>query len=503
MASSSVNAEACWTPIKNKDTDVPVTLRIELDRPVLPANTTGKAIVKVSLDGIRRERAQSRPPVNLVVVLDRSGSMSGEKIVQAKAAAIEALNRLAADDIFSLIAFDNSAQTIIPATRIGDGEALESKIRKIGIGGSTALFAGVSQGASELRKHIEDPRYIHRIILLSDGQANQGPSSPAELGRLGSGLVKEGISVTTVGLGLGYDEDLMTRLALRSDGNTYFVEGASDLSRIFTAELGEVLNIVARRVVIKIEFPDSVRPIRFIGRDGSIDGQNAVVTLNQIYGGQEKYALIEVEVPARDDGTQCTIVNANVVFEDPVSQKTASLSARQDARFSADKELVISSANQRVQTDYASNLVAVTKEKAIALLDAGDKNEAARIMAAEASGLSSLGSTYTNRTVLDISADFAKDAKLVEKEGYGQSPTEQNYMRKSMVSGIAAAQTQQVIEAVVTSKETYTVKAGDTGLRIAKAYGLSIGELTALNPGVNWNNLQVGAVINVGDKAGN
>lgn len=87
-------------------------------------------------------------------------------------------------------------------------------------GGGTALYAGVAQGASELREFL-DPHRVNRIILLSDGQANKGPSSPSELGNLGAALISEGISVTTIGIGLGYNEDLMTQLAPRSDAPAF------------------------------------------------------------------------------------------------------------------------------------------------------------------------------------------------------------------------------------------------------------------------------------------
>src|SRR4029450_1790476 len=91
-------------------------------------------------------------------------------------------------------------------------------------------------GAAAVRKFLDRQR-VNRIILLSDGQANVGPSSPGDLGNLGASLIKEGISVTTLGLGLDYNEDLMTQLARRSDGNHYFIENSSDLARRFGYEV--------------------------------------------------------------------------------------------------------------------------------------------------------------------------------------------------------------------------------------------------------------------------
>ena len=141
--------------------------------------------------------------------------------------------------MFSVIVYDHHVKTIVPAQSARNVEWIESRIRGIGPGGNTALFGGVSQGASEVRKNLSN-RYVHRIILLSDGLANVGPSSPEDLGRLGAALIKEGISVTTIGVGTDYNEDLMARLSQNSDGNTYFVESGRDLPRIFAAELGDV-----------------------------------------------------------------------------------------------------------------------------------------------------------------------------------------------------------------------------------------------------------------------
>jgi len=394
-----------------------VNLRLEMDRTVLPAGTTEKAIIKVSLDGVRVATTALRPPVNLTLVLDRSGSMNGDKIVQAKAAAIEVLRRLSAEDLFSLVAYDSEVETLISAQRVGDGRVIEERIRSIRASGGTALFGGVTQGASELRKHAEDRRYINRLVLLSDGQANEGPSSPEELGRLGTALMKEGISVTTIGLGLGFNEDLMTRLAQKSDGNTYFVEASQDLARIFNAELGDVLNVVARQLVVTVEFPEGVRPLALVGRDGVIDGQKAQITLNQLYGGQEKFALIEVEVAPVKAGNKRDVARARLTFDDLGTKLRESKEAVAEVRFSEDQTVVIASANAKVQTDYALNRIAVAKDRAVALVDAGRRTEAAAVLRTSALELNSLGNTYFNSSVIAVSAANSMEADRLEKDG--------------------------------------------------------------------------------------
>ncbi len=208
-----------------------VICTVETDRAVLPAGESQDVVLKVTLDAPPVPAGIRRPRVNLALVLDQSGSMSGTKMEQAKAAAVEALTRLGRRDVFSVVVYDTNVHTIVPAQSAGYVDRIVRTIENIQAGGNTALFGGVSQGAAEIRKHLEND-FIHRIVLLSDGLANVGPRMPEDLGRLGASLLKENISVTTVGVGTDYNEDLMARLAQNSDGNTYFVESGVDLPRI-------------------------------------------------------------------------------------------------------------------------------------------------------------------------------------------------------------------------------------------------------------------------------
>jgi len=414
-----------------------VRLQIDVDRAVLPSDTVEKAIVKIGLDCLRLPRRDLRPPVNLSLVIDRSGSMSGEKIAHAREAALEAVRRLDPDDIVSLIAYDSHTETLVPAQRVGDGRRLELAIRGIEVGGNTALYGGVTRGAAEVRRHAEDGRYVNRVILLSDGLANVGPSSPEELGRLGASLMKEGISVTTIGVGLGFNEDLMTRLAQRSDGNTYFVENSEDLSRIFAAELGDVLNVVARRVVIQIDFPEGVRPLSFVGRDGMIHGQKAELTLNQLYGGQEKFALIEVEVEPSRAGGEREIARARVSYEDTVNQRAATLTANRKVQFSASRAAVVASADHKVQADYATNVMAVAKDEAVALVDSNQRDAAASVLRQRSTELRDMAAVYGNTAVKEVAAAAAPEADRLEREGLG------NAERKAYRTESAQAKAQQ------------------------------------------------------------
>jgi Ca-activated chloride channel family protein len=393
-----------------------VACRVELDRDVLPADDPQQVVVKVTLDAPLPPSEIDRPPVNLCIVLDRSASMSGQKIEKAKEAAIEALRRLGRDVLFSLVVYDHNVDTVIPAQSARNSEWIESRIRGIHPGGNTALFGGVSQGASEIRKNLGN-RYVHRIILLSDGLANEGPSTPEDLGRLGAALIKEGISVTTVGVGTDYNEDLMTKLSQNSDGNAYFVESSRDLPRIFTAELGDVLNVVAKQVNVYIDCPNGVEPVRIIGRDGRIKNGTVALSLNQLYGGQEKYALVEVRVPAGKSGKDMDIARARVTYENPFTQTKESSAGSARATFSRDKKAVKASANVDVQRDLSLNRKAEAEEMAIEYFDAGNTADAIGTLKKSAEELKERGMTLQDDVLLEEAEKMEQEAQVLELEG--------------------------------------------------------------------------------------
>lgn len=403
----------------------PVVCRIELDKPVLPADEATRAVVKVSLDAVQVPSGKKRPPINLAVVLDRSSSMSGRKIEDAKEAAIAALRRLDAEDVFSLVVYDSGVETILPAQPVADVEGMERRIRAIQPSGMTNLFGGVNQGASEIRKRLADKRYTPRIILLSDGQANVGPSSPAELGRLGAALVKEGISVTTVGLGSGYNEDLMAQLSQQSDGNTYFAEGSEDLPRIFAAELGDVLSVVARKVTIEIECPDGVRPVRIIGRDGKLSGQRAEVFLNQLYGGQSKYVLLEVAVPPTTAAETRQLAQARCVYENALSNTGGESRAAVSANFTGDRRQVIAQANRAVQVELNANVNALVGNEVIVLADKGDTKQAVEVLRKRSEQLKQEAKDFDNAQLQTQSVELEQQAAELEAKGMDSSSRKQ------------------------------------------------------------------------------
>ena len=350
-------------------------LNVGLAQPVLKAGQKQTTFLKVGLTGFTMKDTEQRTPVNVALVLDRSGSMAGEKLRKAKEAALNALDRLGPNDIVSVVTFESTVHVLVPATKLTDKVSVREAIQGIEADGSTALFAGVSKGAEEVRK-FHDRNRVNRVVLLTDGLANVGPGSPKELGALGASLKKEGIAVTTLGLGQDYNEDLLTALAGKSDGNHGYVKSADELNRFFTLEFGDVLAVVAQEVAIEIHCAEGIRPVRVLGREAEIAGQTVVAQISQIYSRQEKFVMLEVEIPATLENQTREIATVKVSYANMATRTTDKLTSAISARFVKSDEQVEQGTNRDVMVSAVEMVANETNMRATALRDQGKVSEA-------------------------------------------------------------------------------------------------------------------------------
>jgi len=365
-----------------------VTLDVSVAKPTLLAGQKQKTYLKVGLTGFEMSSKAGRTPVNVSLVIDKSGSMGGQKIAKALEAAKFAVRRLGPRDVVSVVAYDSTVRVLVPATRLDDKEAVCRAIDRLESGGTTALFAGVSKGAAELRKFLDRNR-VNRVVLLSDGLANVGPSSPSALGELGASLIKEGISVSTMGLGTDYNEDLLVALARRSDGNHIFIERPEDLAKIFNFEFDDVLSVVAQEVAIEVTLAEGIRPIRVLNREAEINGRQVIVKLNQLYAEQEKYILVEVEVPASKAGSSREVAKVEVSYANMETKTTDRLASTVRVNFDESQAAVEAKVNAKVMVECVINIANEQNKLATTLRDRGDVAEAKRVLTTNAGYLSS------------------------------------------------------------------------------------------------------------------
>jgi Ca-activated chloride channel family protein len=401
------------------------TLTVSVGHPVTAADRVTTTWLKVALTGQAPDGGRGRTPVNVAFVIDRSGSMSGDKIREARNAALAALDHLGPQDIVSVVIYDHVVDVLVPATKLTDRGAVERAIRGIATRGDTALFAGVARGAAEVRK-FAGSGYVNRVVLLSDGLANVGPSTPGALGDLGASLGREGVGVTTIGLGAGYNEDLMTVLARRSDGTHYFAERASDLATVFRYELGDLTSVAAQDLRVRVECADGVRPLRALGLDAWLSGRVVTATMNQLYAGQERFVLIEVEVPARGADGSFDVARAEVTYREPHDGRTATLTASVGVRACGDAAEVARAEDGRVLADATLLLATERARQAVLLRDEGRVEEARRLLIDNVRELEDGATRWNAPKLKAYKAKNQADADGVDNSGSW------NVQRKSM-----------------------------------------------------------------------
>ncbi len=357
---------------------LPIEVRAELDRNALMAGESQKTYLRIAIAGARKPEAR-RAPMNVALVIDRSGSMSADaRMENARRAAQMAVDRLGRNDILSVVSYDDRVEVDVPATKVTDPRHIKERIARLTPRGSTAIHAGLLAGANEIRK-FKSPDRVNRIILLSDGLANVGPSRPADFVSLGRELASEGITVSTIGLGNGYNEDLMAGLARSADGSHAYVQESADLAGFMTREFNDALGVIGQQVEVIITVRPGVRPMRSLGRDADIRGERIVYKVGTLIGGVEQVLLAELELAAQASQDDGAIASIEIAYIDPADGKRLTVSTTTRGRFTGDRETSDKSINPEVMRDVATLISREARQEAVRLRDAGRAAEANRI----------------------------------------------------------------------------------------------------------------------------
>lgn len=283
-----------------------MTITLRTDRLLARAGASSTRYLLVSVLAPDAAPRAERLPVNVALVLDRSGSMAGErKFALARQATERALGMLTSDDRFALVVYDDEVDLLspsTPATPEAKRRALDA-LRSIEPRGSTDLCAGWMRGCEQIAEHLAGVG-IARALLLTDGLANHGVSDREALARHAGELRRRGVATSTFGVGDDFDERLLRDMAHEGGGNFYFIESPAQIADLLTSELGEALEVVVRRATLAIALPRgaSAEPLnrfRFTRAHGS---GGLRVELGDLSSGQEVRAVIRVRLPRGEIG---------------------------------------------------------------------------------------------------------------------------------------------------------------------------------------------------------
>lgn len=247
-----------------------------------------------------------RTPLNISVVIDKSGSMSSKhKLEFVKKAVEHIIDELGYDDYISIITYDDDVKVIYASSQVEDKTRLKSDVKKLMSGGFTNLSGGMNQGFDEVEKTFRKG-YVNRVLLLSDGLANRGITDKQEL----NNIVKKksdynGITISTFGVGNDFNENLMADLAIFGKGNYYYIKNSADIPEIFASELKGVRILIAQESRIKVKFPSNYLSVKNVfGYHYEVSGDEIIIDLKDIFSAQKKSVLIKFAVNRKIDSRQ-------------------------------------------------------------------------------------------------------------------------------------------------------------------------------------------------------
>lgn len=258
----------------------------------------------------------ARRPVDLAVVLDTSGSMRDE-IETAKAATLELARSLSPNDTLSVVAFAGQARVVRRAQGVASGPDLVDTLEGLYAHGGTNLFEGLELGGVTLARR---PGALQRVVLLSDGKATEGELRPEAFARLASDLASRGTSVSTVGLGATYNEDLMARIADLGGGRYDDIAAGHELMSVFQEEVNRSATLIASDSRVTVTLPEGMEPVELLGWSGTrVDGGWSVY-LGDVYAGERRKIVARVRTTSMATGGE---VHAVAHYQDAIEARAA------------------------------------------------------------------------------------------------------------------------------------------------------------------------------------
>lgn len=258
-------------------------------------NTAIFADVRMVADADPRVRDEKRAPISIAVVLDTSGSMGGEKIQEARRSVLRLISEMRDDDEIAVVRYSDTSELVQPLARVGSvRSALSSRVAQLDAAGGTNIPGGLAHG---LRALDESARgRVRRIVLVSDGLDNTR-SQAEDLARTS---FSSGITVSSLGVGLDFDESYMGSLAQNGHGNFAFVKDGASLASFLHRELEEAAGTTVENARVRLQLPNGVRFVSASGADAVVNGGEVELVLGSLFAGDERRVVVELAASTYD-----------------------------------------------------------------------------------------------------------------------------------------------------------------------------------------------------------
>jgi Ca-activated chloride channel family protein len=332
-----------------------------------PANRFVKADAGVEVTAVVRvlaQRAQrgERPPANIALLVDTSGSMEGRALEEARAASLALLGALGPKDRLAVVVFHAKTEVLLPSTALADADLgeLRAAIGRMQARGTTDMAGGLRAALAEVMRNY-DARGVNRIILLGDGV----PNDPAPIEATLAQASQHRIAITALGLGLDYDESLMGHVALATGGRFHYVSDASKVATFFHDEVARVHDACARNARLVVTPGPGVVIDSVVGQATVRNGANVEVALGDLSYGDRRDLVVKAHGTSHADGSSIELLDATLTFAEGADDGTVEKSAFLGLRATSDTQLIAKSHDPDVEREAARVEEAAKTVKAI------------------------------------------------------------------------------------------------------------------------------------------
>lgn len=394
-----------------------IQIHLVLDKTYLLPGNRQVAYLMVKLTAPEQEM-KSRPVQNLSFVIDRSGSMSGEKLDYTKKAVSFAVGHLGPQDYCSVVAFDDMVTMVASSHKVENKDALKMAVESIYSGGSTNLSGGMLMGLREVKLAYKENQ-INRVLLLTDGMANVGVTDHGALVEKAREMASGGVTLSTFGLGDDFEEDLLQAMAEAGGGNFYYIETPDQIPGIFDQELTGLLSIVAQNLSVKVKPGPGVSVTGVLGYPFTT-GEGITVNLPDIYSGETKILLLELVISPLAEGAH-KLLNVELDYAD-IRENLALVNLKADLNVTASTEPGAEPAeNVEVIKQVELFQCAHAKEEAIRLADQGDFDASRQVLEEQFSKMQSLGDTVCCNEISLEMKELQDNLSIMSEAGYDKT----------------------------------------------------------------------------------
>lgn len=303
-----------------------------------------------------------RAPLNLCLAIDRSGSMEGEPLEYVKRACAYVVDLLEPSDVLSIVTFEEQVEVVMPARRVVNKALIKEHVNRIQPGNTTNLYDGLVTAGAQVAS-VSAAGYLNRILLLTDGEPTAGIKDFGSIVQQVAQQKQNGITVTALGFGSEYNEELMAGIARRSGGNYYFISQPSLIPEVFRRELETLMTITARNVRVRFTMPRGVRCRYVYGAATPQFGNRTVeYPLSDIERGSAVAALSEWEFDRHVPGVY-RFARVEVLYDDVVTGRSETLAADATIEFTTDRSRIEAGKDPIVYRELEVHLASRNLEK--------------------------------------------------------------------------------------------------------------------------------------------